>query len=42
MSVSFFDADRLALGDARRCGSLEELLEWADVVTLHVDGRPDK
>ena len=42
MSVSFFDtADRLALGNARRCGSLEELLEWADVVTLHVDGRPD-
>jgi D-3-phosphoglycerate dehydrogenase len=42
MSVSFYDtADRLALGNARRCGSLEELLAWADVVTLHVDGRPD-
>ena len=42
MSVSFYDtADRLALGNARRCGSLEELLDWADVVTLHVDGRPD-
>jgi len=42
MSVSFFDtADRLALGNARRLGSLEELLAWADVVTLHVDGRPD-
>jgi D-3-phosphoglycerate dehydrogenase len=42
MSVAFFDtADRLALGNARRCGSLEELLAWADVVTLHVDGRPD-
>ena len=28
MSVSFYDtADRLALGNARRCGSLEELLE---------------
>ena len=42
MSVSFFDtADRLALGNARRCASLEELLGWADIVTLHVDGRPD-
>jgi D-3-phosphoglycerate dehydrogenase len=42
MSVSFYDtADRLALGNARRCGSLEEVLAWADVVTLHVDGRPD-
>ena len=42
MTVGFFDtADRLALGNARRCASLEELLGWADVVTLHVDGRPD-
>jgi len=42
MSVAFYDtADRLALGNARRCASQEELLGWADVVTLHVDGRPD-
>lgn len=42
MAVGFYDtADRLALGNARRLGSLEELLGWADVVTLHVDGRPD-
>jgi D-3-phosphoglycerate dehydrogenase len=42
MSVAFYDtADRLALGNARRCASIEELLGWADVVTLHVDGRPD-
>ncbi len=41
MSVIFYDtADRLALGNARRCASLDELLETADVVTLHVDGRP--
>ncbi len=41
MSVVFYDtADKLALGNARRCGSLNELLEQADVVTLHVDGRP--
>ena len=42
MTVGFYDTtDRLALGNARRLGSLEELLGWADVVTLHVDGRPD-
>src|SRR6204780_2247749 len=41
MSVFFYDtADKLALGNARRCGTLEELLESVDVVTLHVDGRP--
>src|SRR4051794_39331942 len=40
MQVLFYDtADRLALGNARRCESLDELLENADVVTLHVDGR---
>ena len=32
--------DRLALGNARRCGSLQELLETAEAVSLHVDGRP--
>ncbi len=41
MSVVFYDtADKLALGNARRCASLDELLESADIVTLHVDGRP--
>ncbi|WP_346618430.1 phosphoglycerate dehydrogenase [Blastococcus montanus] len=41
MHVRFFDtADRLALGNARRCATLEELLEDSDVVSLHVDGRP--
>jgi len=40
MSVLFYDsADKLALGNARRCGSLDELLGESDVVTLHVDGR---
>ncbi len=41
MSVYFYDTDdRLAMGNARRCGSLHELLETAEVVSLHVDGRP--
>jgi D-3-phosphoglycerate dehydrogenase len=40
MQVAFYDsADKLALGNARRCDSLAELLTSADVVTLHVDGR---
>ncbi|MGO8961818.1 MAG: phosphoglycerate dehydrogenase [Streptosporangiaceae bacterium] len=39
--VVFYDtADKLALGNARRCVSLDELLEISDIVTLHVDGRP--
>ena len=41
MRVAFFDtADRLAHGNAQRMGSLEELLEESDVVSIHVDGRP--
>ena len=41
MRVVFYDtADRLAHGNARRLGSLEELLAVSDVVSLHVDGRP--
>jgi D-3-phosphoglycerate dehydrogenase len=40
MTVVFHDlADKLAYGNARRCQSLEELLEVSDVVSLHVDGR---
>ncbi len=41
MRVIFFDTvDRLAHGNAHRVGSLDELLALADVVTIHVDGRP--
>ena len=41
LKVVFYDIDdKLALGNARRCSTIEELLEIADVVTLHVDGRP--
>jgi D-3-phosphoglycerate dehydrogenase / 2-oxoglutarate reductase len=41
MHVVFYDkADRPAHGNARRMSSLEELLAVADVVSLHVDGRP--
>jgi D-3-phosphoglycerate dehydrogenase len=41
MYVIFYDiADRLAHGNARRMPSLDALLAEADVVSLHVDGRP--
>jgi len=41
MSVYFYDiADKLAMGNARRCTTLGELLETVETVTLHVDGRP--
>ncbi len=40
MAVYFYDiADKLALGNARRCSTLTELLESVETVTLHVDGR---
>ncbi|MDO9456058.1 phosphoglycerate dehydrogenase [Nocardioides sp.] len=41
LRVIFFDtADRLAHGNARRMHSLDDLLAEADVVSLHIDGRP--
>ncbi len=40
MSVVFYDsAEKLSLGNAKRLTSLDDLLDVADVVTLHVDGR---
>ncbi len=40
MRVVFYDStEKLALGNARACASLDELLAEADTVTLHVDGR---
>ena len=42
MDVYYFDIEeRLMLGNATKCNSLDELLQLADVVTLHVDGRPE-
>jgi D-3-phosphoglycerate dehydrogenase len=40
MRVLFYDvADKLALGNARRCDTLDELLAQSETVSLHVDGR---
>ncbi len=42
MQVYFYDiVDRLALGNAKKCRSLKELLSSVDIVTLHVDGRTE-
>ncbi len=42
MDVYFYDIEeRLAMGNATKCHTLEELLELSDVVTLHVDGRQE-
>ena len=41
LRVVFYDtADKLPLGNARPCVSLDELLDISDIVSLHVDGRP--
>lgn len=40
MEVYFYDTvDKLALGNAKKCSSMKELLSLADFVSLHVDGR---
>jgi len=42
MRVVYYDvAEKLSLGNARRLRSLDELLATADVVSLHIDGRPE-
>lgn len=40
MRVLYFDVEeRLSLGNAVKCKSIKELLEEADVISMHVDGR---
>lgn len=42
MRVYFYDIlDKLAIGNAKKCLSLRELLTQSDVVTIHVDGRSE-
>ena len=42
MKVQYYDLEeKLALGNAHRCKTLFELLSSSDVISLHVDGRPD-
>ena len=40
MEVYYYDiVEKLTLGKAQKCRSLQELLEQVDVVSMHVDGR---
>ena len=40
--VYYYDiVEKLGLGNATKCRSLDELLEKVDIVTLHVDGRKE-
>src|SRR5690606_11492338 len=42
MNVFYYDViEKLALGNATKVNSLDELLATCDVVSLHVDGRKD-
>lgn len=42
LNVYYYDViERLALGNATKIDSLDELLETCDVISLHVDGRTD-
>ena len=42
LEVHYYDqVERLALGNARKCRTLDDLLGVADIVTLHVDGRDE-
>ena len=42
MDVYYYDiVEKLALGNATKCLTMKELLKTVDVVSLHVDGRPE-
>lgn len=42
MQVMYYDVEeKLALGNAQKASTLRDLMRKSDVVTLHVDGRPE-
>lgn len=42
MEVHYYDmVEKLSLGNAKKCDTIEELLSISDVVTIHIDGRPE-
>ncbi|MCA6074586.1 phosphoglycerate dehydrogenase [Fulvivirga sedimenti] len=42
LKVIYHDVEeKLALGNAQKCDSLEELLQKAEIISLHVDGRKE-
>lgn len=41
MNVYYYDiVEKLTLGNAKKCATLQELLRKSDVITVHVDGNP--
>jgi D-3-phosphoglycerate dehydrogenase len=42
LDVYYYDLeDKLPLGNATKCDTMEELLGLVDIVSLHIDGRPE-
>jgi len=42
MEVYYYDiVEKLAMGNAKKCDTLEDLFSIADIISLHVDGRVD-
>lgn len=42
MNVYYFDIEeRLAIGNAKKCNSLDELFRHSEIISLHVDGRKE-
>ena len=42
LKVYYYDIDeKLALGNAIKCNTLKQLLNVSDIISLHVDGRPE-
>ena len=42
LKVVYYDIEeKLALGNATKCATLNELLKQADIITMHVDGRAE-
>jgi D-3-phosphoglycerate dehydrogenase len=42
MEVYFYDlVDKMPIGNARKCRSMEEVFKVADVVSMHIDGRKE-
>lgn len=42
MEIYFYDSvDKMPIGNAKKCRSMEEVLRVSDVVSLHIDGRKE-
>src|SRR5690606_35232088 len=42
MEVYFYDiVDKMPIGNAKKCRTMEDVFRVADIVSLHIDGRPE-